>query len=116
MSARRSVLIHRCKPQTDDGLPFDCACTRRVTSRVAHALVARGRGRWKRQRMAGDRIVEVHSEIILRERVHPLHARTISAPDIEHAWADGHVPTQKRIEEFGNSGNKHGERAETAVT
>lgn len=72
-----------------------------MTLRDARNLVAAGDARWKRQRMAGDRIVDVRSEIVLVERRHRLHDGTIEAHDIIAAFVEDVEYARRRIEEFG---------------
>lgn len=106
----RCVLVHECKPSLDDGKKFVCTCTHKVSSQTAAGLVARGRARWKLQLVSGRGLVAVHSEVILVERHHRLHAPMISADHIESAYVQENKYAAKRVELFksGNKGGCHG--------
>lgn len=98
----RWILVHDCNtsPERDNGFPFSCDCVRRINTRDARELVARGRAAWK-LRWVGDHRPPVNdrSELILLHVAHPIHAQNISAHDIEAA-ADGHPYRAARIEAF----------------
>jgi hypothetical protein len=98
----RNVIIHRCRPEFDTGVPFNCKCSERICRRDAWALVERGRAYWKQAKQVSGGTTNLHTEIILKER-QPMNSRTISATDIENAYIKNQEYDQKRIKAFGES-------------
>lgn len=110
MSAFREVLVHRCRPETDRGLPFRCHCLWRTTDAEARALVESGKACWKKQLSGGVGLKEIHKEIILLfERHHPLHAVTIGERQIVDAYVHGSARAIERIDVIGESERKRGD-------
>ena len=100
MSQHRRVILHTCKPENDDGLPFRCACTQRLTAKEAQDSISRGEARWKKQLNVHAGLVDIRTELVLVKWQTPLQARSISAFDIERAYVDDSAAARRRIEAF----------------